>query len=383
MNIRKIGFFCIVTLCAVFYFATDSVYAQTYDEHYYFNRARQQMNRGKYVDAITDLNTVLKMNGNNAAAYNMRGVANEKCGKLQEALSDYQNANRLNPDAAEITHNLESLKAKTGFSTPSVSNQYSSPPAQNSDTALSYTNTSPSYTNTAPYYANTAPPASPYGSQSVTKEELANTPQLVRITSSERPPVPVPVPVPVPSYKAEEPKQQAFQAEQNIPKVSFVKDPNAGKKINQNNTQNKENNQSSLSVVDQDTSSHTIKGYRLSTMIAQSSIVYQNVPKNSGRVYAAEIYAKNYIDPAAEKYNDTGVTLCSYGRYSEAIEEFDKAIKLHERYSIAYNNRGAAYALLRNNDKALIDFNQALRLNPYYYDAQYNRKAVKDYLANR
>ena len=56
------------------------------------------------------------------------------------------------------------------------------------------------------------------------------------------------------------------------------------------------------------------------------------------------------------------VTTCclrSVSETHEAIEDFNKAIKLNSEYAVAYNNRGTVYAKIGNNKEAMEDYNQA------------------------
>ncbi|MDR2434430.1 MAG: tetratricopeptide repeat protein [Treponema sp.] len=63
----------------------------------------------------------------------------------------------------------------------------------------------------------------------------------------------------------------------------------------------------------------------------------------------------------------------SAGRYTEAIEEYDEAIRVEPNYAQIYNNRGLAYYQKGDYDRAIADFNQAITLDPNYADAYNNR----------
>ena len=60
-------------------------------------------------------------------------------------------------------------------------------------------------------------------------------------------------------------------------------------------------------------------------------------------------------------------------RFSEAIDDFNEAIRLNSKYASFYNNRGIAYEKLKEYDKSLADFDVALELDPRYATALYNR----------
>jgi TPR repeat len=62
----------------------------------------------------------------------------------------------------------------------------------------------------------------------------------------------------------------------------------------------------------------------------------------------------------------------------EAVAQFNQAVTLNPRYTIAYFLRAIAKDLLNNPQGALADYNQAISLNPNYADAYYNRGILKD-----
>jgi tetratricopeptide (TPR) repeat protein len=96
-----------------------------------------------------------------------------------------------------------------------------------------------------------------------------------------------------------------------------------------------------------------------------------------------------WADPAEDAYNE-GMRLAKEGLLKQAVEEFDKAIRLKPTYAEAYAARGNVRNRLVQNERAIQDFDEAVRLNPQYTEAYYNRanafldsgqldKALKDY----
>jgi tetratricopeptide (TPR) repeat protein len=94
-------------------------------------------------------------------------------------------------------------------------------------------------------------------------------------------------------------------------------------------------------------------------------------------------------DPAEDAYAE-GMRLAQNGLLKEAMEEFNKAIRLKPTYAEAFSARGNVRNRLVQNERAIEDFDEAIRLNPRYTDAFYNRanaymdsgqqeKAVQDY----
>lgn len=96
-----------------------------------------------------------------------------------------------------------------------------------------------------------------------------------------------------------------------------------------------------------------------------------------------------WADPAEEAYAE-GMRLAKEGLSKQAMESFDKAIRLKPTYAEAYSARGNMHNRLVQNERAIQDFDEAIRLNPQYVEAYYNRanaymdtgqleKALKDY----
>ncbi len=96
-----------------------------------------------------------------------------------------------------------------------------------------------------------------------------------------------------------------------------------------------------------------------------------------------------WADAAEEAYQE-GARLAKTGVLKQALDEFDKAIRLKPTYAEAYSARGTIRNALVQNERAIQDFDEAIRLNPRYAMAYYNRanvymdtgqmdKALKDY----
>lgn len=84
----------------------------------------------------------------------------------------------------------------------------------------------------------------------------------------------------------------------------------------------------------------------------------------------------------ADFYIKEGLARDKVKDYSGAIENYNKAIELNPKFTLAYYNRGMARAFLKNFDGALSDYNKAIELNPKYPVAFYNRGIAKYYLGN-
>ena len=72
-------------------------------------------------------------------------------------------------------------------------------------------------------------------------------------------------------------------------------------------------------------------------------------------------------------YINRGNAYAAKRHYGYAILDYDMAIKLNVKAAAAYNNRGNAYQSIRQYDIAIASYNKAIKLNPKYSDAHYNR----------
>lgn len=68
-----------------------------------------------------------------------------------------------------------------------------------------------------------------------------------------------------------------------------------------------------------------------------------------------------------------GLTCGSLKNYSEAISDFNQAIKLNPNFAEAYRNRGTFYAIFKDYPEAISDITQAIKLNPNVIGAYYLR----------
>ncbi|HYE65339.1 MAG TPA: tetratricopeptide repeat protein [Pyrinomonadaceae bacterium] len=70
------------------------------------------------------------------------------------------------------------------------------------------------------------------------------------------------------------------------------------------------------------------------------------------------------LSPGAEAYNKTGLSHYEAGRYREAAEAYQHALRLAPADALIYNNLGTAYSALGQFKEAVEAFKQAIRLQP-------------------
>ena len=94
--------------------------------------------------------------------------------------------------------------------------------------------------------------------------------------------------------------------------------------------------------------------------------------KNSVTLWSREI--QFYDIPTAR--NNRGNAYITLGRYQQAINDYDAAIRIDPRFAKAYVNRGVALTYIHEYKKALHDFNTALDLDIQDSSVYFNRGNV-------
>jgi tetratricopeptide (TPR) repeat protein len=78
----------------------------------------------------------------------------------------------------------------------------------------------------------------------------------------------------------------------------------------------------------------------------------------------------------ADALNNRGILLKELKRYEEALASFDEALAIKPDDVVALTNRGGVLSLLKRYDEALASYDKAIALKPDYADAFYNRGNV-------
>ena len=77
-----------------------------------FNRGNIFHNQKDYQSAISEYNEAIRLNPDFSEAYSSRGIVKAKIGQHSEALSDFDTAIRLNPDFSKAYSNRGFLRAR-------------------------------------------------------------------------------------------------------------------------------------------------------------------------------------------------------------------------------------------------------------------------------
>ena len=82
----------------------------------------------------------------------------------------------------------------------------------------------------------------------------------------------------------------------------------------------------------------------------------------------------------ANAFNNRGTAKSGLGRHDDALADYEEALRLNPDDAEVYGNRGAAKSGLGRHDKALADFDEAIRLKPDFAEAFNNRGNAKNAL---
>lgn len=320
-----------VSLIFAFAFLSATVAVAQYSgDSFYLERGRIKALSGRLAEAIEDFTMSINFIPNNPDAYNARGVAYEKFGDYAAARADYEQALRLNPNSGEAMHNLRNLEAT--LRAKNIALPAANPPLPEAAGATTW---------------RTGPTVNPPGNPA----RLSNTTHFGQ------------------NLPAQNSAARSAAQSPRIPATPPYETAFRQTLTTQNAGQNTNGRQPPASLREQTQHGQT------RTAAAPSS-------RTRPPAYSA-LNQLSFVDPVAESYNLQGTILNGYGRFSEAVSQFNEAIKSYPEYAIAYNNRGVALANMGEFEAAAADFNQALRLNPYYRDAQFNRERINTWTARR
>ena len=82
--------------------------------------------------------------------------------------------------------------------------------------------------------------------------------------------------------------------------------------------------------------------------------------KNYEKAIHEKAARPNLMD--ADAYNTRGNRYLEQRQFKRAIADFDEAVRLDPKYTVAYGNRAIAYKLQGNKTKAISDFERFIAL---------------------
>jgi tetratricopeptide (TPR) repeat protein len=133
-------------------------------------------------------------------------------------------------------------------------------------------------------------------------------------------------------------------------------------------------------------SATTLQAQQTAESYLKSAIDKQSSGDNEGAI-ADCTKALTFGQNVADITNVRAVSLFNLGRYEQAIEDFNRTIRVYPNNALAYNYRGTCRYILGKTDKmdkqqrqvaeALKDFSSAIRISPRYASAYANRGTAK------
>jgi tetratricopeptide (TPR) repeat protein len=129
---------------------------------------------------------------------------------------------------------------------------------------------------------------------------------------------------------------------------------------------------------------HTIEHYPSSRAYVNRAVLYRKAMndepagspnKKALGEKAIALYTESIRTNAKdhEAHSSRGNIYFDFGRYREAIADYDIALGMEPDHVNTLDNRGAAYAFLKDYDRALADFGRALELDTAHHTVYKNR----------
>tara|TARA_Y100000590_G_scaffold370707_1_gene432700 strand:- start:2953 stop:5133 length:2181 start_codon:yes stop_codon:yes gene_type:complete len=109
----------------------------------------------------------------------------------------------------------------------------------------------------------------------------------------------------------------------------------------------------------------------MKSKLDQALLLFQEGQLNKAKEVCLEILKEKPNDPNI--YNFYAIILINLRQIEEAIENWNKAIKINGNYIDAYYNRGNAFFELKKFDLAIESFDKAIQIKPDYAEAYNNR----------
>jgi len=280
----------------------------------YFSRGNVKHDLGDFQGAIEAYDNAIRLNPDAAAAYGNRGVAKSDLGQHVAAIADYDVAIRLKSDDALAHYNRGVAKTYLGQYVAAITD-YDTAIKLKPDFALAYYNRGAAKANLGQHFA-----------------AIADYDSAIRL----------------------DPDAAAAYGNRGVAKYNL--------------------GQHAAAIADYDTAIR---------LVPDDAKAYYNrgVAKYRLGQHVAAITDYNTaikLKPDdAKTYYNRGVAKGRLGQHAAAIADWDSAIRLKPDLADAYYNRGVAKDDLGQHVAAITDYDMTIRLKPDYVEAYYNRGVAK------
>ncbi len=120
------------------------------------------------------------------------------------------------------------------------------------------------------------------------------------------------------------------------------------------------------------------KGYREGTIYQLLISAYLQIKDYPNARRVNNLYDNKFKKQFnSNDYTNSGLIKSFSGLYNEALSDYNKAIELNSKNSIAFNNRGYTYNVIEDYEKAIKDFEKAILLDENFAYALNNRGFAK------
>jgi tetratricopeptide (TPR) repeat protein len=309
-----------------------------------FQRGVACHSRGEYEQAISEFSEALRLDPNNALAYANRGDAYRLKGDLERAIADFGEALRLNPSNPLAYINQGIAYRLKGDYDRAVAD-YTEALRLDPNNALAYNNRGNAYADKGEH-----------------DKAIADYSEALRLD---------------PQYTWAYHNRGNAYADKGEPDNAIADFTRA------------------LRLEPSNAVAHTNRGdaYRLKGELDRAIADYTEALRldpnhtlaytNRGDVYRlkgeydrsiADFTEALGLDPAnALVYRNRGIAYRHKGDHDKAITDFTQALRIDPQYALAYNNRGNVFSSKGEYDKAIADFSEAIRVEPKLAVAYMNR----------
>ncbi|MEH2414348.1 tetratricopeptide repeat protein [Nostoc sp.] len=309
---------------------------------------------GNYEGAVEDFNQVIKLDPQNALAYNRRGDAYYRLGDYEQAQADSSQAILLNPEDANAYFDRGFAFSELGKYKEAIAD-YTQAIKLNSKNAYAYYGRGLAL---AQLKNNKA--AMGDFSKAIALKPQSTEAYLQRGILRRR-------------------LRQRLEAIQDFDTVIKI-NPSDARAYYQRGLTQSINQQKYVALKDY-TDAININPKYIEAYLNRGD-VYSDL---GNQVEATEDYNTILkIDPKfIAAYIHRGIHRFSFGNYKGAIEDYTEALKLDTNNVVAYNNRGNAYLELGNKKAANQDYSRAIAINANNALAYYNRGVIRTKQKNK